>query len=693
MDPTTQRMMMSSTGGQLGIEWEDKSIHLSDGAGGIVGNLTDVDLCGGVFIAVGTSATLLRSTNGIAWTKVSPPIGTSATTSFTAIAYNPTLGRIVVTSTDGVIYSDNGGVSWTTALSGFRLNDVAFGNSRFVAVGGNQAGTSYIYYSTDGVSWTSATPPSGVVENLIGVAYGTPSGVAGGRWVAIGNGTSSAGARYIFSNDTGVTWTNITLTTSDEVTGITWAGGSVNLYVVAGFTISTVAPFVRTSAAGNAAFPTVYTNSAQIGARITNTLEYLNSTLVLLGFNNQVVTSTNGTTWTVAQGEMTSDSDAYGITYSSGLSRYVFVGRTATTLTGSLLAPTAAASLWYSSSLLRSGATYVYDGASLYGAVYVPSLNKYFVSGNGGKIFSSTNFSNWTGKYLSQPIDVKAFFFDGTRIIAGGTGGGSNYIFSSTDGTTWTQNYSGGTPQSMAGGFYGGYFASTTTHVIYGGELGGSFTGKLWYSSNGTSWSTMTPASSYYYSGLYTNDPNVAPLAFFGSFASYSILSTQPLNIDLATDPASTVGFFEEIPRANVGGAIGLGTSLRVTGIAYMQEQNLGDTKLVYLVNRVASSVPTPYVISTTVYSSVYANGNTGSASQLNAITIAPPSGTLVAVGGQTVSNYSIPYIQTSADSLTWTQRATPGSTTYRSALLGAVYTNNRYIAVGVNGVVLVSQL
>jgi hypothetical protein len=690
MDPTTQRMMMSSTGGQLGIEWEDKSIHLSDGAGGIVGNLTDVDLCGGVFIAVGTSATLLRSTDGIAWTKVSPPIGTSATTSFTAIAYNPTLGRIVVTSTDGVIYSDNGGVSWTTALSGFRLNDVAFGNSRFVAVGGNGSGTSYIYYSTNGTSWTSATPPAGVVENLIGVAYGTPSSVAGGRWVAIGNGTSSAGARYIFSNDTGVTWTNITLTTTDEVNGITYAGGSINLYVVSGSTISSGAPFVRTSAAGNAAFPTVYTNTAQIGTRVTITLEYLNSTLVLLGFNNQVVTSTNGTTWTVAQAEMTSDSDAYGITYSSGLSRYVFVGRSSTTFSGDLLAATSGASLWYSSSLLRSGATYVYDGTPLYGAVYVPSLNKYFVSGNGGKIFSSTDFSNWTGKYLSQPIDIKAFFFDGTRIIAGGTGAGSNYIFSSTDGTTWTQNYSGGTPQSMVGGFYGGYFASTTTHVIYGGENTG--TGKLWYSSNGTSWSTMTPSSSIYYSGLYTNDPNVAPLAFFGSRESFSVSPTG-LKIDLATDPASSVGFFETIPAANTGGALTSGTSLKVTGIAYVQEQNIGDTKIVYLVNRIASSVPTPYVVSTTAYSYVYANGNTGSASQLNAVTIAPPSGTLVAVGGQTVSGYSIPYIQTSADSLTWTQRVTPGSTTYRSALLGVVYTNNRYIAVGVNGVVLVSQL
>lgn len=690
MDPTTQRMMMSSTGGQLGIEWEDKSIHLSDGAGGIVSSLQDIGLFGGVFIAVGFSATLLRSTDGISWTRISPPVGTTAATTFTAIAQDTTTGRIVVTSTNGVIYSDNVGVSWTTALSGIRLLDVAFGNGRFVAVGGNGL-ASFIYNSTNGSSWTSITPPSGVTEDLLGIAYGTPSGVAGGRWVAIGNGTSTAGARYIFSNDTGVTWTNITLTTTDNVNGITWAGGSINLYVVAGVTISSGLPFVRTSAAGNAAFPTVYTSAAQVGTSLTNTVEYLNSTLILLGNNNQVVTSTNGTTWAVPQAAETGDSTALGIAYNSGLGRYVFVG-SCTSRFGDLTTNGTAASIWYSTSLLRGGSTYVYDGTPLYGAVYVPSLNKYFVSGHAGKIFSSTDFSNWTGKYLSQPIAIKAFFFDGTRIIAGGTGAGSNYIFSSTDGTTWTQHYSGGTPQTMLGGIYGGYFASTTTHVIYGGEVGG--TGKLWYSSNGTSWSTMTPASSIYYSGLYTNDPNVAPLSFFGASSSGSIFGGSPVDIDLATDPASAVAFFEEIPLANTGGSpFGTGSTLKVTGIAYMQEQNIGDTKVVYLVNRIAAGVPTPYVISTTAYSYVYANGNTGSASQLNAVAIAPPSGTLVAVGGQTISSYSIPYIQTSADSLTWTQRVTPGSTTYRSALLGVVYTNNRYIAVGNNGVVLVSQL
>jgi len=689
MDPTTQRMMMSSTGGQLGVEWEDKSIHLSDGAGGIVSTLQDVGLFGGVFIAVGSSATLLRSTDGISWARVSPPVGIAATAFFTAIAQNPTTGRIVVTSTNGTIYSDNLGVSWVSALTGVRLLDVAFGNNRFVAVGGNGS-ASFIYNSTDGASWTPITPPAGVTEDLLGIAYGTPSGVAGGRWVAIGNGSSTAGARYIFSNDTGVTWTNITLTTTDNVSGITWAGGSINLYVVAGFTISSGLPFVRTSAAGNAAFPTVYTSAAQVGTLITNTVEYLNSTLILLGNNNQVVTSTNGTTWTVPQAGETGDSTSSGIAYSSGLGRYVFVGFSSSRF-GDQVNTATAASVWYSSSLLRGGSTYVYDGAPLYGAIYVPSLNKYFVSGNAGKIFSSTDFSNWTGKYLSQPVAVKAFFFDGTRIIAGGTGAGSNYIFSSTDGTTWTQNYSGGTPQVMNGGIYGGYSGSSVTHVIYGGDTSGP--GRLWYSSNGTSWSTMTPSSNIYYSGLYTNDPNVVPYSIFGSREDSSFTPTG-LDVDIATDPATSVAFYEAIPAANVGGSPGFATFLKVTGITYMQEPSLPNSKIVYLVNRLFnSSVTATYVVSTTPFSYVYANGSVGAATQLNAVTIAPPSGVLVAVGGQTISSYSIPYIQTSIDSLTWTQRVTPGSTTYRSALLGVVYTNNRYIAVGVNGVVLVSQL
>ena len=683
MDPTTQRMMMSSSGGQVGIVWEDKSMHLSDGAGGIVSNLLDVELCGGVFIAVGASATILRSTDGISWTKISPPVGVSSTSRFESIAYSSSLGRIVVVGSTGIIYSNDAGLSWGSAVSGVIFYDVAFGNNRFVAVGGTGS-ASTIYYSTDGTSWTSTSAPAGVTEDLIGIAYGTPSGVAGGRWVAIGNGngTTTTGARYIFSNDTGVTWTNIVLTATDNVTAINYAAGSINLYVVSGYTLATAATFIRTSAAGNATFPTVYTNTAQIGDNTANAIEYLNSTLVLVGGSNQVVTSTNGTAWTLTQPRQAGDASSTGIAYSSGLGRYVFVGSSSSNLGGFNTA--IGASLRRSSSLLRSGTTIIYDSPALYGAVYVPSLGKYFVAGNSGRIYSSTDLSTWTGFYLSQPIEIRAFFFDGTRIIAAGSAASTSYvsdnsyIFSSVDGSSWSLDFTAGSGYSIRGGLYGGYNSSSVTHIIFGSGT----PARLWYSTNGTSWSTMTPRISTYTSGAYINDPTLGPFPL-------AVLGASTNVIDLTSDPAVSTSAFETIPVGNTGGS---STSSSVTSVTYMQESNLGDSRLIYTVNRSNNA----YLV-TTPWATSFVTQSSGSASYLWGSTIAPPTGNIVVVGAQTIgsgfSAYQIPYLLTSSDSVTWTPRTVPGSTSYRAWLLGVVYTNNRYIAVGNNGVVLVSQL
>jgi len=670
-------MMSSSSGGQVGIVWEDKSMHLSNGAGGIVSSLLDVELCGGVFIAVGASATILRSTDGISWTKISPPVGVSSTSRFQSIAYSSSLGRIVVVGSTGIIYSNDAGLSWGSAVSGVIFYDIAFGNNRFVAVGGTGS-ASTIYYSTDGTSWTSTSAPSGVTEDLIGIAYGTPSGVAGGRWVAIGNGngTTTTGARYIYSDNTGVTWTNIVLTATDNVTAINYAAGSINLYVVSGYTLATTATFIRTSAAGNATFPTVYTNAAQIGSNTANAIQYLNSTLVLVGPSNQVVTSTNGTSWTLTQPAQGGDASTSGIAYSVGLGRYVFAGSSFSGLGG--FNGAVGANLRRSSSLLRSGTTIIYDSPALYGAVYVPSQGKYFVAGAGGRIYSSTDFSTWTGFYLSQPIDTRAFFFDGTRIIAAGSTSDNSYFYSSVDGSSWSLDFTAGSGYNIRGGLYGGYNSSSVTHIIFG-------TGspaRLWYSTNGTAWSTMTPRLSTYNSGTYINDPTLGsfPLAVLGASANV---------IDLTSDPAVSTSAFETIPVGNTGGS---STSSSVTSVTYMQESNLGDSRLIYTVNRSGNA----YLV-TTPWATSFVTQSSGSASYLYGSTIAPPSGTIVVVGAQTIgsgfSAYQIPYLLTSSDSVTWTPRTVPGNTSYRAWLLGVVYTNNRYIAVGNNGVVLVSQL
>ena len=74
----------------------------------------------------------------------------------------------MVTSTSGEILTSSDGTTWTLRTSGITrtLNDITYGNSIFVAVGGEGK----IITSSDGSSWTVRT--SGSSSTLGSVTYG-----------------------------------------------------------------------------------------------------------------------------------------------------------------------------------------------------------------------------------------------------------------------------------------------------------------------------------------------------------------------------------------------------------------------------------------------------------------------------------------------------------------------------------------
>lgn len=678
MDPTTQRMMMGSSGGQAGSLWVDKSLFLPDGSGGFVSQLNDTQEGNGVFLAVGTQATILRSTDGATWTRISPPSGTLSSEIFYSIIYSSSLGRFIITGSDRLIYSDDDGLTWTTSVSGVgAFHAIAFGNSQFLAVGGTGS-ASLLYKSSDGISWTSMSAPSGVTETLTSVAYGTPSGATNGRFVVIGNG--AGGARLIYANGSLIIWVNLGLTATDTWEHVCWAGGSINLYVVSGYVTSTNAPFIKTSASGAAAFTTSYTNTAQIGTKPSYTISYIGSTIVLGGAENQIVTSTTGTSWTVTQSAQNLDSTIYGLCYSNSLTRYVFVGYAPNSYVNN-------ASLWYSSSLSRSTSTIVYDGPKLLSAVYAQALNLYFVAGSAGKVFTSSDLDTWTGKYLSNSFEVYVLLYDGTRVIAsGGTAStGPSYVYSTTDGATWSLNYtSASSLHRIRTGIYGGYSASSVQYLLAGETASGAAT--ILYSTNGTTWTTNTSvASTSYKSSFRVNDPtNIGiPFTVLGSVGNGSTGS----DTGSTFDPANTVVGFEVIPNANTGGS---NTGASVDGLVFMQEPSLANSRFVYAVNRSSAC----YLITATYPTAVFTNRSVGDARTLNSLAIEPPSGVIIAVGAEDTGGGGgtgyIPYIQTSTDSATWTQRSTP---TYKGELFCVTYATTHFIAVGNGGIVLVSEL
>jgi len=82
----------------------------------------------------------------------------------------------VVASLWGYIFTSSDGTSWDNVISrsASALNDVAYGNSQFAAVGVN--GT--IQTSSDGTSWTLKN--TGVTTNFNGITYGNSI------WVIVG---------------------------------------------------------------------------------------------------------------------------------------------------------------------------------------------------------------------------------------------------------------------------------------------------------------------------------------------------------------------------------------------------------------------------------------------------------------------------------------------------------------------------
>ena len=89
-------------------------------------------------------------------------------------------------------YSSDG-VNWTAKqVTGMWLYGVAYGNGKYIAVGGNES-ISYICYSTDDVNWTTKQVSC---RYLYGATYGN------GKYIVMGDGG------YIAYSTDGINWTS-----------------------------------------------------------------------------------------------------------------------------------------------------------------------------------------------------------------------------------------------------------------------------------------------------------------------------------------------------------------------------------------------------------------------------------------------------------------------------------------------------
>jgi len=115
---------------------DDKEEYSATGTTDNTTTTDDTTTSSGLYVAVGNSATVLKSSDGTTWTTVS------------ATYEHP----------------DNGTISLSDHVKG-----VTYGNSTFVAVGTYDNGSTSIITSTDATAWTYRT--SGTTNTLNGVTY------------------------------------------------------------------------------------------------------------------------------------------------------------------------------------------------------------------------------------------------------------------------------------------------------------------------------------------------------------------------------------------------------------------------------------------------------------------------------------------------------------------------------------------
>jgi hypothetical protein len=172
----------------------------------------------GRFVAVSTTGgNSAYSVDGANWTAMTGLSSASAYVSVASGSISSTTYYVTVagsTATTVAYYSTNG-TSWTamTSLQSGTWTSVAYGNSRFVAIGNGTVTA----YSANGTTWSNG----GAVTNgnYVAIAYGTGPG----RFVAITGGTTSSLATA-YSTD-GAAWTAGSLPQSAYWTSIAWGNG------------------------------------------------------------------------------------------------------------------------------------------------------------------------------------------------------------------------------------------------------------------------------------------------------------------------------------------------------------------------------------------------------------------------------------------------------------------------------------
>ena len=173
-------------------------------------------IIGGVFADPGF---LLSSYNGSQFQTVSPPLNISSGT-INGLAYNTkyvSVGtsqasskQIIIENSTQAITLSGSGYTYKIAYNGSASND-----AKYIAVGNWQLGS--MRWSTDGLTWSDATYPQGVIE---GSGYSVAWIASLNQWIAVGSWGLGGVAGIISRSSDGKVWNAPTfISTAAQVSG------------------------------------------------------------------------------------------------------------------------------------------------------------------------------------------------------------------------------------------------------------------------------------------------------------------------------------------------------------------------------------------------------------------------------------------------------------------------------------------
>ena len=461
-------------------------------------NINAITYGGGKFVIVTLLGGIYTSTNGITWTSANTFTTTATTTSSSniitvtsatgivvnqsvfglGIPPNTTVTNIAGTS---ITISNNATLSGTGVSVTFgigtlsnALNGVAYGNSKYVAVGHN----GLVAYSSDAVTWSTKNI---TIQDLLNVRYiqNTTSG-----FVATG-----ANNKVFYSSD-----------------GVTWNRGLVDAFVSStsdgtyAYAITSWGDVYKSTVSGSLTYLSNILGTAGGNTGIGENFSYIYHNgyglFTVLNGSGGIYTSTNGTSWTSRTSGVTTGLN--GVWYDNTSTTWTVVGDSGVIITSTDGTTFTSRTSGTSNNLLAV----TYGGGTTWIAV-----------GASGVFVTSPNGTTWTVGSTGITNDLRA-------ITVANLGGGSyNAIAVGTNGigiaatqfstfTSWTvvisnsatDPYGNTVSLSDLNSITYATLNSTPYYIVSGDN------GIVALSANGTSWNTKTTSTvSDLLSNVYVN--------------------------------------------------------------------------------------------------------------------------------------------------------------------------------------------